>query len=442
MKPSRSHSQTPSAAERIEVQFSDAPLTKRGGYGLLARFLSRLHVPDELAQLSPAKRPGARYDQADFLQALLYGSLLGCTRQTHIADLGRDAVLGELLGACFPSQPRLSTYLNQVSRQVAGSLRALNCQLVSRVRARRVTATVDLDATVISTRGCPEEAGYGYNPKRKGAQSYVAMVGYLGQTRDALDVDLYPGKCATISAERAMAAFERTRAALPEGVQRVRVRADAGYYSEAFLAHLESHQVRYSMAVRGSQGLKAKLPGLAYRALDDKWAVAELTYQAPSASRPRRLVVVREKLEPDHRGSKQLRLLSQDGYGFQVIVTSLRDEPEQVWRDYNQRCRAENLIREQQEDFGLDHVLCRSFAGNLLWLQIVALAYNVMNWFRELILGQKAHRNTARLLRKYLFELPGRLVHSGRRVMVKANADAQTQACYRRARSELQVFHL
>jgi len=442
VKHSHSPSPTPARAEKIEVQFSDVPLTKHGGYGLLARFLRRLYVPEELARLSPAKRSGARYGPADYLQALLYGSLLGCARQTHIADLRQDPVLSELLGVCFPSQPRLSTYLNGVSRQVASSLRALNGRLVSKVRARRVTATVDLDATIISTRGGPEEAGYGYNPKRKGAQSYVAMVGYLAQTRDALDADLYPGNCATISAERARAAFERARAALPEGVQRVRVRADAGYTSEAFLAYLEGHQVRYAMAVRGTAGLKAKLPGLAYRALDDKWAVAELTYQPPSASRPRRFVVVREKLEPDHRGSKQLRLLSQDGYGFQVIVTDLRDEPEQVWRDYNQRCRAENLIREQQEDFGLDHVLCRSFAGNLLWLQIVALAYNLINWFRELILGQKAHRTTARLLRKYLFELPARLVRSGRQVVVKAHADAQTQACYRRARSELQVFHL
>jgi len=58
-------------------------------------------------------------------------------------------------------------------------------------------------------------------------------------------------------------AFERACAALPAGVQRLRVRADAGYYSEAFLAHLESHQVRYSLAVRGTPGLKAKLPGLA-----------------------------------------------------------------------------------------------------------------------------------------------------------------------------------
>ena len=429
MKHSHSPSPTPARAEKIEVQFSDVPLTKHGGYGLLARFLRRLYVPEELARLSPAKRSGARYGPADYLQALLYGSLLGCARQTHIADLRQDPVLSELLGVCFPSQPRLSTYLNGVSRQVASSLRALNGRLVSKVRARRVTATVDLDATIISTRGGPEEAGYGYNPKRKGAQSYVAMVGYLAQTRDALDADLYPGNCATISAERALAAFER-------------VRADAGYTSEAFLAYLESQRVRYAMAVRGTQGLKAKLPGLAYRALDDKWAVAELTYQPPSASRPRRFVVVREKLEPDHRGSKQLRLLSQDGYGFQVIVTDLRDEPEQVWRDYNQRCRAENLIREQQEDFGLDHVLCRSFAGNLLWLQIVALAYNLINWFRELILGQKAHRTTARLLRKYLFELPARLVRSGRQVVMKVKADAETQVRYRRARSELQVFHL
>ena len=226
MKHSHSPSPTPARAEKIEVQFSDVPLTKRGGYGLLARLLSRLQVPKELARLWPAKRPGARYGQGDFLQALLYGSLLGCTRQSHIAELGQDRVLGQLLGACFPSQPRLSSYLNRVSRQVASSLRALNCQLVSKVRARRVTATLDLDATVISTRGCPEEAGYGYNPKRKGAQSYVAMVGYLAQSRDALDVDLYPGKCATISAQRAAGDDEGDcrgpgPGPLPAGAQRV-----------------------------------------------------------------------------------------------------------------------------------------------------------------------------------------------------------------------------
>jgi len=432
----------PSCCGPVIEEFDDQPMTKRGGYGLLRRFLQKLGLPGQLQGLPKACPDGQRYQSHHYLAALLCGSLVGCHRQAHIAALAQDPILGDLLETSFPSQSRLSYFLNQCSAGVAESLLELNRAWLRRLRRTQVVATLDLDTTVISTCGSPQGADYGYNPKRQGAQSYVAMLVFCGQSREALHGSLHSGKCATISAQRAIASFEAGAAALGPQVQRVHARADAGYYSEAFLAYLEARRVTYYVAARGSEGLRSKLPGLSYRELDEKWAVAELYYQPPSASRPRRYVVVREKLEPDHRGSKQLLLLSHQGYGFQVIVTSNRHQPEQVWHEYNRRCRAENSIKEQQSDFGLDHVLCRSGGGNATWLALALLAYNLMNWFREVLLGQKGHRHTAAWLRERLFELPGRLVRGGRRRRLKLLADTLGQRLFAQALFNLQVFRL
>ncbi len=377
----------------------------------------------------------------DYLLALVMGLMLGLQRQVELAELREDP--GALAGlglSWMPSQPSWSRFFSECGGWASHGLRGVNRSLVREMRRGFGSATVDLDTQVVSTRGHPEGSAYGYNPTRRGSKSYVAYMSFLGETRDALDGQLRPGNEATVSAKSAWATYRDGRRALPQRLSRVRLRADSAFYSDTFLSRLEDEGVSYFVAVPLWQSLQRQIGGVRFRRLGGRWAIGELWYKGAKASRARRIVVVRELLEPTGPRKKQLRLLDYPRYAFQPIVTNTGWDAERVWQFYNHRCCVENMIKETQQDAGSNHILSRRLAGNRLWFAASLLAYNLWNWFRERVLKQHAHRQTIRYWRKRLIELPARLVSSGRRYRLKLPTDHPSELLFMRALARLSAL--
>jgi hypothetical protein len=341
-----------------------------------------------------------------------------------------------------PSQASLSRFLRRCTKRAAKQVLAVNRELLQAMRQKRVTATLDLDSSIVSTRGNPEGADFGYNPKRRGARSYCAVLGFWGETRDILEAQLRPGSEATLSAKRTTATYRAARRALPKSIRRLRLRADSGFYSHEFLSALEKDGVIYCIAARTVEPMQCKLPGLPYEVLDDKWAVCEYWYEGQKWQRPRRMIVVRERLDPENPRSKDLKLFHCDGYAYQVIATNATWRPEAVWHFYNNRSRLENIIKESQDDFAGDHILSRGAGGNATWLALSVLAYNLTNWFREKVLGQRRHRSTGRTLRRRLIEIPATLVTGGRQWRLKMWSEHPSRRFYERTEAALEAFSL
>ncbi len=421
--------------------FSGAPLTRFGGAGLLGRFVERLHVAERLVAVTVRVAVGRRYRVADYLLAMLLAAMLGLQRQVEWAALRSDEAALRALGLeGMPGQSTWSRFLAGCGAWASHHVRRLNRELVAERRKDLRTATVDLDSTVVSTRGNPERANRGYNPKRRGAKCYVELMGFLGETRDILDARLRSGTEGTISAKTAWATFTEARQALPRSVRRLRLRADSAFYSHDFLSRLEREQVRYFIAVPINASLQRRVGGVEFRALDDKWAIGELEYRGPKCKTMRRMVVIREKLDPTDPPKKQLKLLDCPEYAFQFIVTNSGWRDEDVWHFYNHRCCVENTIKEGQRDFGVNHVLSHRYGGNALWLAMSVLAYNLWNWFRERVLNEHAHRHTVAYWRRKLIELPARLVSSGRRWWLKLGRGHPSEPLFQRALARLDAL--
>ena len=94
-----------------------------------------------------------------------------------------------------------------------------------------------------------------------------------------------------------------------------------------------------------------------------------------------------------------------------------------VWRLYNQRACCENFIKEGIYGFGLDKSVCRSWAGAKVHFELVMLAYNLMNWFKEEALRRRANKEMAGTIRWKLFWIPAKLVATGRRLILKLAED-------------------
>jgi len=441
---SRKSKQNPSQQRPKYAQesFSGGIMTSFGGAGLWRRFLDKLKMPQRLGQIQMAWA-GRKFSGACYLMSMLVGQLLGSQRQSEVAQLRDDPGALLALGLeMVPSQSALSRFLAGCEQAVAEQLLTLNRQLVQKLRCNLGSATIDLDGQIVSTRGEPEGANFGYNPKRRGCKSYFVLMGFLGEVRDVLTAALYPGSKQTVSAEMAIEAYQQSRKALGARTKRLRLRADSAFFSEEFFCELEQDKVSYFVVAVVARPLQREVVGLEYRQLDDEWAITELQYQARSWKRPRRMVVIRERLDPDHKQAQQPVLFQCDRYAYQVIVTNTDWKPEDVWHFYNHRCCCENMIKEGQSDFGTDHILSHTYGGNATWLALCVLAYNIANWFRDKILKQKAHRKMTKWLRQTLINIPARLVRSGRRYFLRMWSEHPSRELYEGALRAVGDFSL
>ena len=427
----------------VIVRGTERPVTAYGGSPLLRQWLQVLHLPERLGQVQ-VNWSGRKFRGVDYLYALLCGLLLGCDRQSALAELGQE--LGALLGfglAAMPSQPSISRFLAKGADGVAGQILRLSRDLGKRMRQAQRTAILDLDGSVIATRGEPEGAEWGYNPGRRG-KTYFACLCFCGHTREILDAVLCSGKEATISAHRAVQMYRQGRRALGGlRLKRLFLRADAGFARTDFVRRLQCEHVMYFIAWPTHGRTRTTVLGLDYQALDERYAVAEFTYRV-RRGHLQRMVVIREKLEPEERNKKQLRLLEAPGYAYQVIATNAPESwsGAAVWRFYNHRSCLENIIKESKQDFGADHVLSSCWEGNRLWLALSVLAYNLWNWFREKILHQRAHRRRTQWLRKMLIEIPAYVTRGGRKTFLNIWRGSPGWELYQTAQARLATFTL
>jgi len=120
--------------------------------------------------------------------------------------------------------------------------------------------------------------------------------------------------------------------------------------------------------------------------------------------------VIREEIREGAAKKKQPKLFDLKGYSYQVIVTNIEEwSPEEVWRFYNQRACVENMIKEGMMGCGLDVAVSHNYGANVADFFLVMLAHNLMNWFKEEVLGQKELKRMACLLQAgvYLIENEG-----------------------------------
>ena len=144
--------------------------------------------------------------------------------------------------------------------------------------------------------------------------------------------------------------------------------------------------------------------------------VAELTRLMPASFTgwpPGIRIIVRR--ERPHPGA-QLRITDINGWRLTCFATNTKG-----WRladlevRHRLRAHAEDRIRAQK-DTGLTNLPLHAFDKNQIWLEIAALAYELITWTQ--VLGfhdQPARSWEPKKLRLRLFAVAGRLITSGRR---------------------------
>jgi hypothetical protein len=435
--------------KEVKVEFSAKNITPYGGLGLFGKFIRKVRVEEVLDKVN---RPQAdeidkgRYSAGKKIVSLVYGLVCGLERPSDTEVLKRDKVFNTIIGyEGYPDQSTFSRFLKSFTVKGAKEIGERGARMLLQVRNNFIgwlKLTLDLDSHVKTVYGNQQRAKVGYNPKKMGRKSYHPLFCFIGETRDFLLGKFRAGN--THSSSGAMEFLKDCLRLIPQGVRRIYVRADSGFYSFEFLRLLEERLIRYAVVAKLYSTIQMQLGGLEYRAIGGGVEVAEFEYCLAKGKKmlPVRMIVIREEIKEDKKAKKEPRLFELKGYSYQVIATNMRKGvPEAIWRFYNRRANVENMIKEAALGFGLDVSPSHWYAGNMAYFYIGMLAYNLMNWFKELVLEQKKHKAMLKQLRNRFFFVAGKLVRTSRIMVLKLSQNYPWQDEYRKAEARLEALH-
>lgn len=207
---------------------------------------------------------------------------------------------------------------------------------------------------------------------------------------------------------------------------RVLVRGDTGSGVHAFVEHVAGLGLEFSVGVYVHDALAdtvLALPEQCWRpAIDvdgdprDGAHVAELTRWLPAARTPwppgTRIIARREVPHP----GAQLRLTDIEGRRITMFATNTRGgRLADLELRHRMRARAEDRIRGLK-DAGLRNLPLHAFAKNVIWLELVQLATELLTWTQTLAFhGSIAKFWEPKKLRLRVLHVAARLVTTGRR---------------------------
>ena len=452
----------PRRAGRIEVRADDPGLTGHGGLvviGDLAEKLDLIAVVDaELdreRRARPVKVRRRGVSPGELVVSLAECQLVGGAFFDHLADQRADTAGAGL--RAVPDVPSPPAALQNAKR-----FRRVHCQRVERAMSqagerldralgRRAgePVTVDLDATQITVYGRGKE---GAARCRTGQMSYAPHVAFWAQRGRALTSELVGGNQERLTGGECARIASRAIALLPAGHGPVTMRIDSAYYTIELLERVRAEHARFTVSVPRNAAMWAALERIDENAwidaLDMPGAqVAETTYRPGGwKHEPLRLIVRRVPFTARQiarlKGSRRLQTIhpeqlqmALDGqidsvYGYSFTLTDIYHQ-HTAWVEHYHRHRAqiEERIKDTKTGQALRHLPSGDINANRVWLTASLLALNLTAWCCDLSPAAAASGNApdkrtplrrhAQTLRRILFNIPARIIRTGRRIVLR-----------------------
>jgi len=295
--------------------------------------------------------------------------------------------------------------------------------------------TIDLDPTDIEVYGAKKEGvAYNYAGQRAGrahpvvwAEAGVVLAAELGSGRD----DPRP---------QAPSLIARAVAALPEGLSRPRVRADAGFFDKAVAEAALANGCDFAIAAKRNKAVWRAARSVGVQAWRPAYGmagaeVAECPYVPggwPEGTRTivRRVRVDAERVRADPRSRRrrtidpaQLALVlggeSDHAYAYSFIVTNIAGDPVGIEAWFRGRAQVEERIKDSKCGLALRHLPSGYETVNRVWMWSALLALNLSAWTQGLGGADADGRAHAKRARRELFCIPARVLHHARRVVLR-----------------------
>jgi len=324
-----------------------------------------------------------------------------------------------------------------------GEVNTRMVSLVGQVRRSALlkTATIDGDTTDVEVYGrLKENAAYNHT----GQRNLRPHLGFWAEAGVPLAGELMGG--AEDPRSNCVALLDRSIAALPEGVQQIRARWDAGYFAAALAQACVERGVQFAIgAKRNTAVVRA-----AAAAADARWVPAhdmEDTELAvidylPGKWPPGVVCIARRTRIPVERiptgRARKRRTIPKDQlvlalegridhvFGYSFILTNLDVSTEEKLAEvewwYRHRTDIEALNKDGKLGAALRHLPSGSHAVNSVWMWAALLACAISAWLQEIAgidYGNGRGRRTVTRLRRELICVPARVVRRAGAIVLR-----------------------
>jgi hypothetical protein len=307
--------------------------------------------------------------------------LLGVERLQHIDFIRSDPLFKRVVRLTrIPHRTKLSTALKQFTSDSLKALAELNSSFViEKLSALGLhEITVDLDGTVISTKGNPSWAFKGYNPIKRGAKSYFPLTSHIAETGHFLSIVNRPGN--SHDSSRALAVIRTIRSHLADFV--IRFRADSAFCSPDVINYLLKNQIGFAIKAPFWKLLTLKTAAenrKRWFKISEQWGYFWIQNPIDSFDHNHYVLILRKKLR-DPKKFYQLKLFSPNNgcYEYSAVVTDTKQwNPEELLQFVSGRSAQENSISELKSSFAFDHIPTNQYQANSAYMQISQMAYNL-----------------------------------------------------------------
>jgi hypothetical protein len=428
----------PDTSPRLPFEIDDAIdptlVTGRAGVPLVVELFRQLGVAEAIDTHVPVKQRQRGLKPSQLVESLVALWASGGDRCQDLTTLREDAALAALLGYALPAATTVRDFLEAFHVEngplwAAGSHAAIplesaplaglgqaNRTLVAGVQrgARATTATLDVDATLVESHKDTATVAY------DGTRGYQPVV-VLWAEQDLILHDQFrdghvPAGCGNVRV------LEQAVANLPQGITRIRLRADSALYEAAVLRWCEAADppIEYAISADLSEQLKAEIVRLPERA----WA--EVPYVPEDGDHRKDRPCVRRYLAVRIQ-QRQGRLFA-DGSSvhYCAVVTNRPEDGLTILQWHREKAgTVEHTHHVLKNELAAAALPSGKFGANAAWFRLNALTYNLLTALKRLTLPGDLRTARPKRLRFLLFNTVGKVVAHARRTLLRLSGALQ-----------------
>ena len=441
-------------------------LTAFGGIPLVVQTFRSLGLPQSVRKQVEVRERERGYDEASMVESFVILNAAGGECADDFKRLREDSGLAELVGHELPSpsaalqflyafheerkieeakQQRLPEQIAYIPEEAAPleGLGRVNRDLIQRVGERAADqriATVDQDATIIESRN--KEA----LPTYEGPRGYQPMLAVWAETGLVLADQFRDGNVPAHMEPLEVA--RRAFAALPSSVKEYYYRGDSACHESELVNWLRNEKREGGPAGRIGFAISARMSDALHAAIQ---AVPEAEWKPYGKAHPSEIrecadvpFVPSEKTEQKDiqplryvaiRIRKKQGELFEDGTAvrhFAVLSNRWELEAGRLIEWHREKAGTIELVHDIiKNDLAGGVLPSKYFGANAAWLRLAVISHNVLTAMKRLALPAEWLTARPKRLRFLLFNMPGRLAHHARGLLLRLAAVAEWIEMYR-----------
>jgi len=372
----------------------------------------------------------------------------GGERCEDLAPLREDAALALLLGHSLPAPQTARDFLDAFDEAVPPLWQGEKChvqgegerlqglakasrRLIGFLQERRpqAVATIDVDATILESQKRSALATY------DGRTGYQPVVALWSEQDVVLADEFRDGNVPAGTGNRRV--VEQALAALPPGVEAVRLRGDSALYEQTLLRWLEGKGIGYAISADLSRELAAAIRALPETAWQPEREDGDaLRHWAEVPYVPSDGVAAKDRPAPPRyltiRITKKQGELFADGSRVKhfAIVTNLPDPPDGSGLDLIrwQRAKAGTVEHSHHvltNELAAEALPSQRFGANAAWFRLNVMLYNLLSAFKRIALPAELHDARPKRLRFVLLNGIGKVVRHARETVLRLVGEAR-----------------